>query len=169
MVPRAATASRIARGVCSMDYLIVNRCSRGTIIEFYGRHHLGDDDACEVAFQDLLTLAFEFQEHNAVAEFGMSGDHASTDDDGLAVEPEFSLHTAADAEWHHQLDVTAAPAEVSGFDTHRNVVAFLANLDLHLNRAARIPATIRLAQNWGRRLRVGRIHGFSPGLEGLFA
>ena len=39
-------------------------------------------DGCEVAFQDLISIGFEVEEHDAVAELRVTGDYATADDDG---------------------------------------------------------------------------------------
>ena len=61
----------------------------------YGTQQLGDDGV-QVSVQELFSLTFEFHEHDAVAELGMAGDDESSDDHGVAVEPEDGLKANAD-------------------------------------------------------------------------
>ena len=46
----------------------------------------------------------------------MKGDTASEEDDGLAIEPEFDSNAGGYGQGQHQLDVTAAAAEIGGFE-----------------------------------------------------
>jgi len=100
---------------------------------------------------------------NAVAELGMTGDDASVDEYGMAVEPESGSNTDVDCQGHDHLDVTAAAAEVGGLQAHGDLVALLVDFDLDLQRIARMAAAIGFGWRAGRGLGVGRIHGLTRG------
>jgi len=114
--------------------------------------------------QELFSLTFEFHKHDAIAELGMAGDDESSDDNGVAVEPDGGMKADADGERNQQLDVTAAAADVGGFEAHRDVAAFLVDFDLDLKGVARVKAAVMFGNSGGRGLGVGRIHGSAPGL-----
>ena len=90
----------------------------------------------------MFCLTIEFGEHDAVAEIGMAGDNASSNDDGGGREPEGGLNAGADWEGHHQLDVAAAATEVGGLETHGDSAAFLADFDLDVDGEAAMVAAI---------------------------
>jgi hypothetical protein len=112
----------------------------------------------------LISIAFEIEEHDAVAELGVASDYASADDDGAIVEPESGMNTGGEWESHHQLNVAAAPTEVGGLEVHGDVVAFEVDFDLHIYGVARKVAAIVIDEHGSRGLRVGRMHGWSPRL-----
>jgi len=124
-------------------------------------------DRLQVTAQELFSLTFEIQEHDAVAELGMAGDDASLDDDGVTAEPEGDLHAGAEWKGHHQLDVAAAATEIGGFEAHGDVAAFLADFDLDLDGVARMLAAIRFCGSGVRGSRVGQIHGWLRGPGGV--
>ena len=95
-------------------------------------------DGVQVALQDLGSLTFEIHECYAVAKLGMTGDDESPDEKGSPVEPEGSPQADADGERNHQLDVTAAAAEVGGFEAQGDIAAVWADLDGNVDRIARM-------------------------------
>ena len=99
-------------------------------------------DGVQIPVQELFCRAFEFHEHDAVAELGMVSDDASSDDDGVAVEPEDGLNENADWEgcWH--LDVAAAATDVGGLESQGVGAALLVEFDLDLEGVARTEAAI---------------------------
>jgi hypothetical protein len=105
--------------------------------------------------QELFSLTFEFHEHDAVAEFGMAGDDESSEDDGVAVEPEGGLNADADWELRAQMNVTTAATEVGGYEAHGDVAAFSLDFDLDLDGVARMKATIFFGYSEVRGLGVG--------------
>jgi len=122
-------------------------------------------DAIQVSLQELFPFTFKFQEHDAVAELRMAGDHASVDHKGVTVEPKRDPNAGADRERHEQLDVATAATEVCGFQAHRNVGAFLAEFDLDLEGVTRMEAAIVFDGSGSSGLgvggiRVGEIHGW---------
>ena len=116
----------------------------------------------------MFSLTFEFGEHDAVAELGMAGDDASADNDGAAVEPERDANAGSERKRHEQLDVAAAATEVGGFESQREVGAFLAEFGLDLDGVAIMEAAIGFGGSGSRRLwvgqlRVGPIHKWALG------
>ena len=124
-------------------------------------------DGLQVAVQELISLTFEIQEHDAVAELGMAGYDSPLDGYGGVTEPEGELHTDAQWEGRYQLDVAAASTEVGGFQAHGEVAAFLADFDLDLDGIAGMVAAIWFSGSGGGRLGVGQNHGLAPGLGGV--
>jgi hypothetical protein len=93
----------------------------------------------------------------------MEGDDTSEEDDGLAIEPEFDSNAGGDGQWHHQLDVTAAAAEIGGFEAQRDVAACQMDFGLDVNGLARIAAAIVFDRGGCRRLSAEEIYRLSPG------
>jgi hypothetical protein len=122
------------------------------------------DDGVDIAVQKHFCLTFVIHEHHSVTELRVAGDDASADDDGLAIEPEFGFNAATDGERHHQLDVTAAAAEVGGFEAQGDVAAFLMEFDLDLDGAAGIAAAIVFSRGGCKGLGIKQIHRSYPGL-----
>jgi len=123
-------------------------------------------DGCEVAFQDLISIGFEVEEHDAVAELRVTGDYATADDDGAIVEPESGMNAGGERKRHQQLNVAAGATEVGGLEAYGNLVAFEVDFDLYMDGIARKVAVIVFDDHGSRRLRVGRMHGSSPRLRG---
>jgi hypothetical protein len=94
----------------------------------------------------------------------MAGDDASSDDDGVGVEPEGRLDAGADGEGQYELDVAAAATEVGSLETHGDVAAFLADFELDLDGVAAMEAAVVRGSSVGRGLGFGRIHGSALGL-----
>jgi len=90
----------------------------------------------------LLGVAFEFQEHDAVAELGVAGDDESSNDDGEAVEPEGGSNVDAEWELGYELDVTAAATEVGGYAAQGDAGGLLMDFDLDLDGVARMEAAL---------------------------
>jgi hypothetical protein len=112
----------------------------------------------------LVSIGFEVEEHDAIAELGVTSDYASADDDGTIVEPESGMNAGGDRERHDQLNVAASATEVGGLEAHGNIVAFEVDFDLHMDGVARKVAAIVIGEHGSRGLRVGRMHGSSPRL-----
>jgi hypothetical protein len=103
---------------------------------------LSGGDGVEITAQELFCLAFEFHEHDAVAELGMAGNDDSPDDDGAGVEPESGLNAGCEWELYEHLDVATAATEVGGYQPQGDVAAFLTEFDLDLDGVARIAAAV---------------------------
>jgi hypothetical protein len=72
----------------------------------------------------------------------MAGDDESSEDGGVAVEPEGGLNADADWELRAQMNVTTAATEVGGFKAQGDVAAFSLDFDLDLDGVATMEATI---------------------------
>jgi hypothetical protein len=109
----------------------------------------------------LFGVGFELEEHDSITELGVAGDDASANNDGVTIKPENSLNSDPDRKRNEELDVTPIAAEVSGFQAHREVVAFLAKFDLNPDGVTRIASPLRVRERRSGWLLIGEIHGGS--------
>jgi len=115
-------------------------------------------DRFEILGEKLFAFAFEFEEHNAIAELGVTGDDASANADRGLVEPKGRLDVGAEDQGHHQLEVTAAATQIGGLEAEGNVAAFLAKFDRNLHGVAPVNAAIGMSEGRALRVFVGENH-----------
>jgi hypothetical protein len=110
--------------------------------------------------KELSSVAFEFQEHNAIAELGVAGHDTSADSDRGLIEPKGGVYIGAQDQGHHELYVTATAAKIGGLEAKGDIAAFLANFDGNLDGIATVDPALGMSEGGGSlRLSVRKDHG----------
>lgn len=107
-----------------------------------------DCNRLDVALQKLFAILFELQEHDAVAELGVAGNHAPAKIDGRIVEPEAAMSIGAGRQGLRELDVAATAAEIGGFGAEGEVGSVAVQFDGDLHGIARGGTALGL--DWSR-------------------
>lgn len=127
-----------------------------------GRPDSGSDGV-EIADEELFSVAFEIEEHDAIAELGVAGDDASANMEGAIVEPESGLDVGAQDQRFDQMHIAAASTEIGSFQAQGSGRVFLAKVDRDLHGGTRMQPAIGVSERGAQKLFVGEVHGISFG------
>ena len=102
----------------------------------------------EEAAQSLLAVAFDFQEHDPVAELRMAGDDATADDDDLFAERKLDPDALTDGELIVEQDAAAVQAQVAGVRGNFGKRVEGLELDRDLDGEALMEPALGLGGGW---------------------